>query len=250
MQTPGTGSRSQQKETGSENTARRGRHWSWRQCLRHAIAGLLTLAALSVAALAQAVPDPPTSLTAGTATLTQNPLSWTAPANTGGQSITGYKIEYSGGDSVTAIGVVWETLVASTGSTTVSYTHTHDFAPGTILRYRVSAMTSAGTGNPSNTVDLTTPDAPDTANNGAPELTGATVNAQQIVLTFDENLDTTSVPDGIQFTVSLNSTIVRVKETTLATTTVTLTLADRHWVSLADTVYRRLSPTAKNHRSR
>ena len=68
-------------------------------------------------------------------------LAWTAPSDAGTASITGYKIEFKNGNNA------WATLTATTGSTTTSYTHTATFTSGTTYKYRVSAVSSAGTGD-------------------------------------------------------------------------------------------------------
>ena len=96
-------------------------------------------------------PEAPSGLTArvvpGEA---QVVLSWTAPANTGGAPITGYKIEASpDGDSS------W-TEVHTTAGDVTSYTDLGDdgngpvFEVGTMRYYRVSAVNSVGEGAPSN----------------------------------------------------------------------------------------------------
>src|SRR5207249_6705337 len=89
-------------------------------------------------------------LAATTVSASQVNLSWTAPADNGGSSITGYKIERS-----TNGGSTWSTLVANTGSAATTYsdaglTHTTTYA------YRVSAINSVGTGSPSSTASATT----------------------------------------------------------------------------------------------
>ncbi len=95
-------------------------------------------------------PGPPTSLTAKASGQTTINLSWTAPSNTGGAAITGYKIEVStnGGTSFT-------NLVEDTKSTTTTYSHT-GLSAGTTRHYRVSAINSAGTGSASNIASATT----------------------------------------------------------------------------------------------
>ena len=158
------------------------------------------LLAFGTNAQAQTVPGIPTNLMAMTNSKTQISLSWTAPTNTGGTgtSITGYKIEYSAPDYPTS-GMRWEVLEENTGSTSISYNHDHVLAPGIRLQYRVSAINVVGTGDPSTVAEATTQAATDTAGNGAPDRTGATVNHRQIVITFDENLDANSVPNNAQF---------------------------------------------------
>ena len=114
------------------------------------------------------VPGAPTSLTAtasGTSTIN---LSWTAPSNDGGASISGYRIEVSPNGNSN-----WSNRVANTGSTTTSYGHT-GLSAGTTRHYRVSAINSVGTGAASNVDDATT-DATTTTVPGAP--TGLTATA-------------------------------------------------------------------------
>ena len=64
-------------------------------------------------------PSEPTGLTAGPATPTMAPLSWTAPKFDGATAVTGYKVEWSadGNDP-------WMVAQADTASTSTSYTHT------------------------------------------------------------------------------------------------------------------------------
>ena len=107
------------------------------------------------------VPGSATGLTATANGSTQIDLSWTAPTNTGGSEITGYKI------GVSTNGSSWSDLVANTGSTTTSYSHTGLMA-GSTRHYRVSAINSAGSGPASNVANDTTATA-DSAT-GAPDL--------------------------------------------------------------------------------
>ena len=105
------------------------------------------------------VPDAPTGLSATADGQTTIDLEWTAPTNTGGAAITGYRIEVS-----TNSGNSFTNLVANTGSVAITYSHT-GLNAGTRRDYRVSAINSAGTGPPSNVDDATTdaataPDAP------------------------------------------------------------------------------------------
>ena len=109
-------------------------------------------------------PGAPTGLTATASGLNRIDLSWTAPSNNGGALISGYKIEVSS-DS----GATWYNLVANTYSVATTYAHTR-LAAGTTRHYRVSAINSAGTSNPSNIDDATAAIAP-----GAP--TGLTATA-------------------------------------------------------------------------
>ena len=134
------------------------------------------------------VPGTPTNLTATSTYPTTVALSWTAPIRTGGSPITGYKIEYTG-----LHGRAWETL--EEGHPSTSYTHTHDFdGTQTDLTYRVSAINAHGAGDYAEvTVDLADPSTTVTNENDSayqdPNYVSGTVNAQQVVLTFNEDLD-------------------------------------------------------------
>ena len=84
-------------------------------------------------------PGAPTGLTTTANGQTQIDLSWSGPINDGGAAITGYQIEVSPDRSS------WSALVADTGSTDTSYSHTGLTAEST-RHYRVSAINSQGTG--------------------------------------------------------------------------------------------------------
>ena len=100
------------------------------------------------------VPSAPIDLTAGAATPTTVPLSWTAPRFDGATAVTGYKVEWSadGNDP-------WTVAQADTGSTATSYTHT-GLTPQTTYHYRVSAINSVDTSAASDSVSATTPALP------------------------------------------------------------------------------------------
>lgn len=87
-------------------------------------------------------PSSPTSVTATSVSGTQINLSWAAPSNNGGSPVTGYKIEYKVGSSG------YSTLVANTGNTATTYTHT-GLTAGLVYVYKISAINSAGASNPS-----------------------------------------------------------------------------------------------------
>ena len=119
------------------------------------------------------VPGQPTGLGATKLGRYRIDLAWSAPAFDGNLPITGYRIEVSP-DGVTD----WTDLVLDTGSTDTADTHT-PLAPSTTRHYRVSAINSAGTGDPSGSADATTdPNTPpaftvDAANVSVPENTPA-----------------------------------------------------------------------------
>ena len=135
-----------------------------------------TGAASNVATLT--VPGAPTGLTAtasGTSTIN---LSWTAPADDGGASISGYRIEVSsdGGSS-------WIDLVVDTDDTNTTY---EDRVPaGSTRHYRVSAINSVGTGAASNVDDATTDDATTTVPGAPTGLTATASGTSTINLTWD-----------------------------------------------------------------
>ena len=88
-------------------------------------------------------PDPPAvtyGLRATGVSQTRIDLSWNAPTDDGGSSITGYRIEVSDDDRST-----WSDLVANTGSSSRTYAHT-GLEAGTTRHYRVSAINRVGTG--------------------------------------------------------------------------------------------------------
>ena len=119
---------------------------------------------------ASTAPGTPTGLAAMADGQTQINLSWTAPSDDGGADITGYKIEVSTGGSS------WSDQVADTDSTATSYSHT-GLDAGSTRHYRVSAINSAGTGDPSNIADATT-EAASVAKPGAPTALTATADGR------------------------------------------------------------------------
>ena len=100
-------------------------------------------------------------------------LSWSAPSNTGGNPVTGYLIEVSDDGRVT-----WDTLVANTGSAATSYEHT-GLSPNRAYTYQVSAITSEGTGPPSNLASAAT--APPAGVPGMPTGLGATASGDSAI---------------------------------------------------------------------
>ncbi|MCF6277055.1 MAG: fibronectin type III domain-containing protein [Candidatus Magasanikbacteria bacterium] len=88
------------------------------------------------------VPDAPTSLTA-TSSSTEMVLSWTAPVNNGGVSITDYKVEYKLASEPTT----WSTFADGTSTTTT--TTVTGLTNGLSYDFRVSATNTNGTSNAS-----------------------------------------------------------------------------------------------------
>ena len=128
---------------------------------------------LTITIATATAPAAPTGLTATASGPTIINLRWTAPTNTGGADITGYRIEVS----PTGTANTWSNLVANTRSTTTTYTHRNLLA-NTTRHYRVRAINSEGPGQPSNTDDATTGAA--TAP-GPPTQLSATADGQTII---------------------------------------------------------------------
>ena len=142
------------------------------------------------------VPGRPTGLTATAQDTSQIDLAWTAPTDDGGVTITGYKIEVSR-DRTTGS---WTDLVANTGDTTTTHSHT-GLMRGSTRFYRVSAMNAVDFGSPSRVASATTLDAP-----GSPTNLTATANGQtQIDLSWTApRSDGGSPITGYQIDVSAN----------------------------------------------
>ena len=95
-------------------------------------------------------PGAPTDLTATAAGETRINLSWRAPTSDGGATISGYKVEVS----LTGTSG-WSGLVANTGTTDTTYSHT-GLSAGNTRHYRVKAINSAGTGSASDVAGAAT----------------------------------------------------------------------------------------------
>ncbi len=95
-------------------------------------------------------PGPPRNLTATADGPTAIDLSWTRPSSTGGNAITGYRIEYSSDGRAP-----WSTLASDTDDTDTEYTHT-GLDPGVTRHYRVFAINRNGRGPSSNIANATT----------------------------------------------------------------------------------------------
>ena len=94
------------------------------------------------------IPQPPLNLEAKAISPYEITLSWKKPQDNGGSDIIGYKIEYLDSN-------LFSTLVENTGTTKTSYQDT-DLKPDTEYSYRISAINSIGTSEPSNEDSATT----------------------------------------------------------------------------------------------
>jgi hypothetical protein len=102
------------------------------------------------------LPSQPTNLKATPISSTEIDLSWSIPSLNGGSTINGYKIERNDGSGFNVIQNTQTTTYQDTGLT-----------PSKQYSYRVSAMTSAGTSNPSDVMYATTLSAPTQTNSGS-----------------------------------------------------------------------------------
>ena len=130
---------------------------------------------IASATTAGGVPGVPRNLRASASGRDAINLSWQAPTDAGSGDITGYRIEVSSdaGDS-------WSVRVSNTRSTRTTYTHS-GLAAGATRHYRVSAINSTGTGDPSNVASATTEiDAP----RAPTALTATAIGESQIQLAW------------------------------------------------------------------
>ena len=167
------------------------------------------------------VPGQPTNLAAAASGTTQIDLTWDAPGS-GGSAITGYRIEVSENG-----GTDWDDLVADTGNTDTSYSHT-GLSPGDTRHYRVSAINAGGTSEASDSDDATTIDPPTLS---SAEVPGP---GTSISLIFSENLDLQSqfLPTSVEnaFTVTVDGVESEVES-------VVASLGDTLIISLSPKIY-------------
>ena len=144
-------------------------------------------------------------------------LAWTAPADTGGAAITGYRIEVS-----TDGGTTWTDRVADTESTDTAYSHT-GLSDGDTRHYRVSA-TGAAAALASNVASATTMDSTPPAFLG--DETESTIGGDEVRLAFTEALDGRAgrLPPASAFTVTADGSQVSVSAVSVAGNRVTLDL--------------------------
>lgn len=124
---------------------------------------------LSASAIEQ-TPSLPRNLNASSVSNTQISLIWDAPVNATG--VTGYQIESKTGSGSYSV-------LSTTGNLT-TYLHT-GLVANTTYTYRVSAINSAGTGNPSNEASATTLSTPSEPRN----LSATVISASQIDLIWN-----------------------------------------------------------------
>jgi len=109
---------------------------------------------------AQSVPDAPTALTVVPGDSSAQ-LSWTAPANNGGNAITGYSVSYSTDGSTWTTATANNTL-SSSGPVPTSYTVT-GLTNGTAYYFKVAALNGLGSSAATSTTSTYTPAKPTAA---------------------------------------------------------------------------------------
>jgi len=134
-------------------------------------------------------PGTPTASSTGTSAT----ITWTAPADNGGQAVTSYRIQRSTDN------INFSTIVASTGNTLLTYTDIN-LTPGTTYYYRVAAINAVATAHGSDysgpysaSVEIM-PDFPASPGNAESLLTVTVTNPEPIPVEF------TDAGPGIRFT--------------------------------------------------
>jgi len=116
-------------------------------------------------------PAAPTGLAAAAGEGTAD-LSWSAPADDGGASVSGYDVEVS-----SDAGASWVTALAGHGSVSATVT---GLTNGVDYLFRVAAVNAAGTGSTSATATATPYTVP-----GAPSALASTPSDQSVALAWD-----------------------------------------------------------------
>ena len=134
-------------------------------------------------------PGTPTASSTGTSAT----ITWTAPADNGGQAVTSYRIQRSTDN------INFSTIVASTGNTLLTYTDIN-LTPGTTYYYRVAAINAVAVAHGSDysgpysaSVEIM-PDFPASPGNAESLLTVTVTNPEPIPVEF------TDAGPGIRFT--------------------------------------------------
>ncbi len=131
----------------------------------------------TVNATTMTVPSDPTSVTATPSGRTLIQLSWAAPADNGGSSVTGYRVEWSADGSTG-----WADVIANTTATTY---RDRGLSPATTRHYRIRAINAQNTGSPSTIAMATTVDGSSDAVPSDPTGLTATASGQAIALAWE-----------------------------------------------------------------
>ena len=164
-----------------------------------AVAAAAVAAAAVLAAAPHAVqwadagsPDPPTDLKATDVSPTGIDLSWSAPADDGGEEITGYRIERK------EAGRDYATIETDTDSTSTTYEDREGIKTRTTYVYRVSAINDDGTGGASSEATARTTESSKGYEQAAPgrprSLTADDISDSEVRLKWREPSDNGSPP--------------------------------------------------------
>ena len=160
------------------------------------------------------VPGAPGNVSAVAAGSGKLAVSWSAPASDGGSPIEGYRIQWKSGSQ--QYEASRQVLVGD-----ISERHAHTIsglANGTEHSVRVVPYNQNGDGT---SVEVTaTPSATDAA---SPEFLGATVDGAALALTWNESLDTASVPAAETFTVTVAGNVRAVDDVAITGSAIELT---------------------------
>ena len=207
------------------------------------VATTIGLGAITVAAAA--APGKPTDVRVAIGS-NRVTVDWFAPTNNGGSAITGYKVEISTdyqGQSTSS----WATLVEDTLSTNAYNDHENvGVLPSLQLCYRISAINADGTSDPSDAgcdTELAILDVPELISTNP-----VTVKGNRIEMTFDETLDSTSVPRGSLFALNYDGRTggLRVQTVEIIGAMVILTVDEDDAAKNTDTVRVRYRPPAQS----
>ncbi len=162
------------------------------------------------------VPGAPGSVAANAAGSGKLAVSWSAPASDGGSPIEGYRIQWKSGSQQydTSRQAVVVDVAERNAHTIAGLTN------GTEHSVRIVPYNQNGDG--ASTEVTATPSATDTT---APELLRATADSAALVLTWNEALDTASVPAAETFSVTVASNDRAVDDVVITGSAVELTLA-------------------------
>ena len=170
------------------------------------------------------VPGAPASPTATSAGGGQVVVSWEAPATDGGSRIRGYRVEWKSGDDDDI----------STGAQSVWFSPWESYRPSEVAKtidgltngfehtFKVLAFNQNGDG--AATEVKATPSETDAA---APVLLTATAERTDLVLTYNEALDETSIPAASAYTVNVGGTARSVNDVSVEDSEVTLILSSK-----------------------
>ena len=161
-----------------------------------------------------AVPGPPENLSAVAADGAVE-LTWQAPSSNGGSAIVRYERRHAEGATVPSA-TAWQSVGLTLSHTVPGLTN------GQLYTFQVRAVNGSSPGEgPAAEVTATPTD------KTPPVLDGATVNGVTLVLTYNEALDATSVPEVDDFVVTADGNGVGVDRASVSGSTVTLTLVAR-----------------------